>query len=228
MPSATSLSILLKYYVQKVRYNSLVLNILGGLSMLGIVIQPFYIFREGLSSIKPFQGMEETTYRVSPLSRQDMENISKFPDRKVGIADLLKRIEKNNLGLGLFHRDNLVAFTWCNLDYCTYPGCRFHLDSYEAYLFDAYTVEEYRGKGLGPQIRCHLYVELEKMGRVRLYSISECFNRSAVRFKQKLAGRILARGTYIELYRRWRFTTGLAKTPFLENRKTIYVDPNDY
>ena len=78
-------------------------------------------------------------------------------------------------------------------------------------LFDAYTLDSFRGKGIAPYIRYQLYKELEKTGRMTLYSISERFNLSSIRFKKKLNARLVGQGLCVVLFKKWRFSTRLKK-----------------
>ena len=108
--------------------------------------------------------------------------------------------------LALKHQGRLVAFTWCDLNECTFRGHRFRLKDNEAYLFDMYTIEKYRGKGIAPYLRFQLYRELRKLGRVKLYSVSGYLNKSAVKFKDKLGAKQLKLGIYINLFEWKKFS----------------------
>jgi GNAT superfamily N-acetyltransferase len=81
----------------------------------------------------------------------------------------------------------------------------FRLQANEAYIFDTYTVEKARGKGLASHLRPHLYEELANLGRDRIYSITVLFNRPASRLKAKLGAQIIELRVLIELCHRWRF-----------------------
>ncbi len=70
----------------------------------------------------------------------------------------------------------------------------------EAYLFDAFTLREYRGHNIAPFMRYSCYQELSKMGYNTFYSYSDYFNVPAIRFKAKLAARLLRLCLYIRLF----------------------------
>jgi hypothetical protein len=202
-----------RVYIQhKLRYNSLPQTLLGGLHTAGILIQPYDLFLEGLHK-GPIPAYERPPegFRIEVLAPADMKTIAAMPDRNIQEPQLMERLERRNECLGVFLGSELVAFTWCNLDTCTYPGDPFPLGPDEAYLFDAYTGHALRGKGLAPLLRYQIYRKLELTGRNRLYSVSERLNKRAVRFKQKLNAQVIRSGIYVELFRRWRYTKQLPK-----------------
>jgi GNAT superfamily N-acetyltransferase len=170
----------------------------------GINIRPFYLYEEGLglSRIGKYETLPPKI-QIFFLSEQDMKTIASFPDRNISELTLRRRLAEGMWCVGAFDGPQLVAFTWCNLKRCTARLYSFKLKPDEGYLFDAYTLPTHRGKGLAPLIRYHTYKALASRGRTRLFSITERFNRPAIRFKQKLNGRIIASGTHVKIFRRW-------------------------
>jgi len=119
-------------------------------------------------------------------------------DRNTPVQEMRARLDRGDLCLAVEDENRVVAFTWC-----AFPGYRFRLADDEAYLYDAHTAAAYRGMGVAPFIRYRLYEELARVGRTRLYSFTEQFNRAAIRFKLKLNSRVVDSGLYIQLFRRW-------------------------
>jgi len=200
------------YIRHKLNYNSWLQTLLDGLNAVGILIKPYDLFLEGLEA-GPIPAYETPPgdFRIEGLELQDMKRIGTMPDRNIPERELIERLERKNECLGVFLGNELVAFTWCNLDNCTFPGDRFPLGPEEAYLFDAHTGHAYRGKGLGPLVRYQIYKELERRGRRRFYSASTRLNKQAARFKQKLNAQIIRSGLYVEVFRRWRYTWQIPK-----------------
>lgn len=195
----------LKYLKYRIGYDSLPMFILDVVGKLGIYIQPFYVIQEGL-----YEGMdEEFSGRFSNLSfryldKGDMEKLASHVERNnIPLPRLISHLDKGRRCLGCLNGDDLVAFSWFSLDSCLHPGYSFKLKGNEAYLFDAYTLAKYRGCGIGPYVRYRLYKDLEKLGRTVFYSVSEQYNKPAVRLKRKLKGKIIARGTRVVLFNRW-------------------------
>lgn len=177
------------------------------LNAVGIRIQPFYIVQEALHGEgNPFSNSRFQQYTLAYLGIEDIPAIAELPDRNTPINQMRSRLAEGNLCIGVKDNDRIAAFTWCDLAWCNFPGYRFQLENDEAYLFDAHTAVAYRGQGLGPYLRCRLYAELARINRTRLYSFTEQFNRSAIRFKQKLHGLVVDEGIYVELFGHWSFS----------------------
>lgn len=194
-----------QYLKHKLAYDpwqQTVLNIFG---KCGIRIQPFYLFLEGLSAAAPTVQEEVTACEINFLQSEDMDQIGTLADRNIPTSILRHRLENGNICLGAWLQGELMAFTWCNFDRVTYEGYPCNLAADEAYLFDAYTATSFRGKGLAPYIRYRSYLELKTLGRTKLYSITERFNRSSMRFKQKLGARVVDSGLLVEFFKCWRF-----------------------
>src|SRR4030043_247978 len=196
----------LEHLRDKVRYSPLPRIFIDGLNKLGIQIHLIYLIREGITGGIPRQqqdGLEG--YEVGLLEAKDMTEMAQIPYRPLSYAELQNRLKDGNLCLGAKRDGRLVAFTWCNLIWCKSEGVLFPLNDDEAYLFDAYTASDLRGQGLAPALRYRLYEELARMGRTKLYSISERFNAPALRFKLKLGAGILNSGWHVTLFRKGHF-----------------------
>jgi hypothetical protein len=182
--------------------------------MVGIRISPYYIVLEGLfdgnqSDLeKGFDG-----YDIGFLGPQDMKEISVIPgpDRVFSEEKLLLRLKEGKKCLGVKYRGEIVAFTWFDLVECSSMFYRFSLKKDEAYLFDAHTLMSFRGKGIAPYTRYQCYKELAKLGRDKLFSISECFNTPSIRFKMKMDAKLLELGLFVELFKKWRFNSRLKR-----------------
>ena len=207
----------LEHLRSKLRYNEIMGNILDALSKLGIKIILFYVFLEKETADPPDFESEFEEYEVKGLFQTDMTQIAAIPERKVTFDELSKRISEGKRCLGMKHQGRLIAFTWCDLNECHYEGYRFPLRPNEAYLFDSYTSIPYRGRGILPYLRRRMYAELKQLGKNTFYSVSNRYYISAVRFKLKLNAKIVDSGIYIELFKRWRFTSKARRS----TKKTI-------
>jgi GNAT superfamily N-acetyltransferase len=196
-----------KYIREKARHSHPLRLVVDGLWKMGISVRPFYVFQEGLSDIKTSEWHGKFDgYKLGFLDKNDMGVISAIPFRNASsLEELLQRLREGKRCLGMKHGGELVAFTWCNFDRFDFESFCFDLSENEAYLFDAYTLEPYRGKGIAPYLRDQIYRELDLLGKKRLYSVSDCFNTPAVKFKMKLNARIIELGLFVELFGKWRF-----------------------
>ena len=201
----------IRYYRRGVPWYGAVLRVsIDTVSRIGLRIEPFDLFLEGLDRARPPappQRAEE--YHALFLEHGDMKEIASMPGRDLSEADLRARLDSGQRCLGVKHGERIIAFTWCNLHACTIEKHRlFDLRDDEASLFDAYTIESFRGRDIAPWMRYRCYEEMAKLGRHRCYSVTIIFNTPALRFKTKLGAEIIGRGVYVEMLGRSRFHFG--------------------
>lgn len=196
----------------KLQYGGYARLFFDALARIGILISPYYVVMEGLSN-KSYPNLEKglKDYDVTFLESEDMEAISAIPGREESEEELLNRLEKGDLCLGIKQNRDLAAFTWCNLTEFAVKGNKKPLKPDEAYLYDAYTLASFRGRGLAPFIRYQLYKELAKLGKQKLYSVSGSLNKSSLRFKKKLNAMIIEKHMYIEIFNKWKYSYLLEK-----------------
>jgi hypothetical protein len=198
--------------LNKLRYSSFLRIVLDGIAKFGISIFPYYIVLEGLTNRDmPHLETGFDEYELCFLGPQDMKTISFIPGRNFTEESLLQKLQNGQKCFGVKYRGELAAFTWCNFDWCSFKWYKFPLKDNEAYLFDAYTLMHFRGKGLAPYIRYQCYKELAKSGRHKLYSISACVNTPSIKFKKKLNAKFPELRLSIELFKKWSFDLHLKK-----------------
>ncbi len=188
------------FQIKTIINNNSVLQFLFDRSKSLVLFVPFYLTREGLDNqtgaeVNPKMKIDDWGLVYLPAS--DMKQVSETPGVKETEQDLVKRLEAGCLCLGLKNGSTIVAHMWCNLSMCDSPLLGFPLKQNEAYLTGARTLEEYKGKNIAPYLRYHFYKLLHKMGRTELYSVTEYFNKSAIKFKEKLGAR--QAGFYVHL-----------------------------
>ena len=190
----------------KYKYSGIARLFLDAFGRIGVQITPYYIVIEGLfGDLEPFFETGFEAYDVGFLGPDDMPSIAAIPGRNISEDKLVERLENGNLCFGLKKNAVLGAFTWCHLTEYRGLGRIKPLAQDEAYLFDAYTLFPFRGKGIAPYIRYQLYKELAKLGKHKLYSYSDAFNASSLKFKKKLNARISEKHLSIDIFRRWQF-----------------------
>jgi GNAT superfamily N-acetyltransferase len=140
-----------------------------------------------------------------------MGAMANIPGRDFSEEDLLKRLEEGKKCLGMKHRNELVGFTWIAYETYGYRNRQIPLKANEAYLFDAYTLEDYRGKGIAPYLRYRVYMYLAELGRNRFYSVTEYLNVTSIRFKEKLGARSKELYLYVQLFKNLQFYLPIKK-----------------
>jgi len=202
----------LQRFLQKIRFNNPARLVMDALVKMGIRISPFYFVIEGLSRLIPeFESDKFCNFRIDYLTEKDIKQIASDFQEREGISEekLLKRFRRGAKCLGAKKDGKIAAYTWLNTDECEFSGYPFLLNEDEAYLFDAYTLIQYRGEKIAQYLRYQCYKELKKLGKTKLYSISEVFNKQSINFKKRLNARFIFFGFYICIFRKWKFTLRL-------------------
>lgn len=170
--------------------------------------QRYYIFREDLSIAEaahvPSLPLGTSIARIGEDRMDEMLAMNGFESSS---DSLRMRFMCRNVCLAVLKENRIIAFSWASFGLFQFESYSFSLLDNEAYLFDAFTLPEYRGKGLAVQIRLQLHRDLANMGRTRLYSVTLFNNKPALRFKEKINGRVVDRGFYVRLFNRWTFGT---------------------
>ncbi len=198
----------LRYIISKLNYDSFPQMLLDMLKIVKIRIRLFHVLREGINNkIVDFDTALLDDYEVAVAKREDMHQLVDFPDQQTTLEAWQLRYDRGDLCMAAWWKGKIVAFSWAQLEQFTGWTYRFPLLECEAYLCDAYTSSEHRGRGLAGQLRYRFYLALAQQGRHNLFSISERFNPRALRFKAKLGARIVDSGFSVELFGKWRFGT---------------------
>jgi GNAT superfamily N-acetyltransferase len=170
------------------------------LSDSGILVQPYYWTLEGSTdghAQKLGRGLED--YSFQPFGEEEVKELaSLIPGREE--ADMLAKLHEGKLCFGLKYQGRPAAATWCNLTESHFRWYNIRLGDREAYLFDMFTMEAFRGANIAPYLRYRTYEALREMGRDTFYSVTERFNAPSVRFKQKLGAKFLWLGVGIDLF----------------------------
>jgi len=203
----------LKHLWSKVAHNNPVRLVLDGLARLGLRIAPSYLMVEKSTpdAMNLKTGLEQ--YAFGLLGPEDMKTIAALPLRPFTEKDLLDRLRAGCICVGVKHAGELVAFSWANPTESRFAGRRFVLKDDEAYLFDSFAFVDYRGKGLIPATRRLIYRELAKLGKTRFYSYTDCFNKSSLRFKEKLGAKKVRLCLSIKLLNRYTVALTLKRFP---------------
>ena len=153
-------------------------------------IIPYYLMKECLLdedelNIQP--GLQSLDIKV--LSLSEIVALAGHPEVLEREEELRQRHQAGCLCLGLRQKNEILAYTWCDLRYFQLKRARYELKESEAYLFDMRTFSAYRGKNLAPYLRYQLYKYLLQRGYSGFYSVSVLFHTSSMKFKTKLGAK---------------------------------------
>lgn len=165
-------------------YNRYLHGVLRRLRRAGVLVHPCLLVREAVGA-EPADIAVDPRFEFSRLGEDDLPGIHAL---RPGMSleryrDLLRA---GKLCFGLKDGGRLVAKMWIDLEVINSVLYSRPLRDDEAYLFDAFSNERYRGQNLAPHLRLKCYAEARARGRTRIYSISDYTNTPARRFKEKL------------------------------------------
>ena len=187
----------------KSRHGLLTNILLGKLADIGIRIQPYFLVKEQLFENlgKQFEtGFEG--FEAGFLKPEDMCSLSTNPN----LGLYLKRLEEGKKCFGVKYNSEIVALMWVDLKECTFEGNRFALKQDWAYLNNAWALEHFKGRSIAPYMRYQCYKALNQLGRNKYYSITEYFNKSAAKFKNKLGAKNIKLCVYINFFGKYQWT----------------------
>ena len=188
------------------------------LSSLGIMLNPYYVFQEGLFGEVPVEFDNELEdYETRFLCANDMkayEEVYNTDGRHYPAKKILDRLKKGNKCFIIKKDNKIIGYTWCDFTMFTYPpNFWFKINQDEVYLFDMYILKASRGKKIAPYLRYQCYHKLSEIGRHIFLSYSDYFNRPAIRFKEKLNARLLRMCLNIRLFDRFEWNITLKDYP---------------
>ena len=172
------------------RYGLLMQRILSWLRSHGLDIHPFCLIREGVRAydltLPDLAGEFESTV----LTQDEIPAIAALSPWAT-VENVQGRFDRGDLCLVLKNEETVAGYTWVNFEEVSEPKCSYVLQPGEAYLYDAYIAPDYRGRDLAPYMRYECYKHLRNDGRDAFYSLSDYFNKPAIRFKVKLNAEIV-------------------------------------
>ncbi len=190
----------------KIRYGMVLQVIKNRIGRLGIEIVPYYLYLEEVTVVAEMPKIKGNVsdYRFEFLGQADMKVIA---ENNSGYhkEDYMSFLAAGQICLGMKLGDEIAAFMWINIKERGFKETIIPLKSNEAYLWNMYTMESFRGMNLAPYLRYKSYEVLKGMGRDQLYSISEYFNTPAVKFKQKLNAKRIRLGLYVKLFKKYHW-----------------------
>ena len=152
---------------------------------IGLDFMP-YFWELGSPNIEPpkIRG-EDSEYQLSAFSEKEINFIK---NNVIGIEhkDLIQDLKNGDTCLGIKYNEIISAYSFVKHQSFSFRGRTFVLRPTEGYVHNTYTFEDFRGKNLAPYLRYQTYEYLKNRDISRYYSISEYFNKSTLRYKQKL------------------------------------------
>ncbi|MBO0340552.1 MAG: GNAT family N-acetyltransferase [Allomuricauda sp.] len=190
-----------------VRNGLFLLGLRNRLAKLGIDVAPYYWVQEETEPCAEPIIKDDATYTVRYLNQDELRKVCHLEPGE-DYDRMMEGVEKGQLIIGLETSNKIAAYTFVELNDFDFKGRRFELGPNEAYLLNMWTFHEYRGKNLAPYLRYQAYQLLREKGIDVKYSITNYFNKSSIKFKNKLNSKHLYLYLCVVLFKRytWNFT----------------------
>ena len=152
---------------------------------LGLDVMPYHWCKTIIHPI------EEPTHQAIDLNLKlsvfGASEINFIKNSIIGIEekDLLDYLKGGETCIGLKHDGNIVAFLFIRRQSFTFRKRYFNLSENDSYLHSMYVFEKYRGKNIASYLRSQSFKLLEKENITTIFSISEYFNKSAIKYQRK-------------------------------------------
>lgn len=170
------------------------------LARIGIDIMPYYWVKEEVHKCEEPQIKGAVAdYKLRKLNLEELVLICKDIDNFI-LDDLYEDFENCDICIGLENNKEIAAYMFIGLNDFTFKHRKLQILENEAYLFNMWTFHSFRGRNLAPYLRYKSYELLNEMGRDTKYSITEYFNKSSIKFKNKLNSKHLQLFLYVELF----------------------------
>lgn len=170
------------------------------LARIGINIIPYYWVQEEVQQCEvPQIKGDVSEYKLRNLSLEELIIICKDIDNFI-LDDFIQDFENCDICIGLENNNEIAAYTCIALNSYNFNNKIIELQDKEAYLFNMWTFLTFRGRNLAPYLRYKSYGMLNEMGRSTKYSITEYFNKSSIKFKNKLNSRPVNLYLYLEFF----------------------------
>lgn len=172
----------------------------------GIDIMPYYWVKEEASPTEIPQLRTDQKFVFRALEKPDLANVINKTDA-INEKKIHQSFADGQECVGLTHEGKIAAYMFIELNGFEIKKRKFNLDSNQAYLLNMYTLPNFRGKNLAPYLRYLCYRHLEKREITSKYSVSNYFNKSAIKFKKKLNSKPEKLFLNIELFNsiQWNF-----------------------
>ena len=200
-------------------------------SKMGMDFSPFYWVQEGIFKDSHVNfGSKFDDYSCDFLLPEEIPTLLELDAwQEYSPEKLASMFKAGKKCISTRYRGRIAAFMWIDLEESNCKWYRFPLKEDEAYLFDMFTLKEFRGRGIAPFLRYKSYEILEKIGRTKCYSYSDYYNNAAIKFKKKLNAKFLKVGLYFAISKSYRWIwdkdVGAKDFRFRSLGKTFYCFP---
>lgn len=173
---------------------------------IGIDIMPYYWVQEEVIPTETPKLRTDLVFNFRTLSKENLSDVIAEAD-SITEKKIHQSFADGQECVGLTHDGEIAAYMFVELNDFEIKNRKFNLNTNEAYLLNMFTLPNFRGKNLAPYLRHACYRHLEKKNLTKKYSVSNYFNKSAIKFKKKLNSKPQKLFVNIELFKaiQWNF-----------------------
>ena len=163
-----------------------IMNLLGRLG-----IELMYVHTRPLIDF-PDTPFEENGIQHRALNVEELEQASSIPELDISPDFLARALARGDLCCGAFHEDNLVSYVWRSGGEIEHVlGLKVVLAERCRYGYKAFTLPNYRGRGIYPKITGLVDREFLKRGKTTIVGFSVTHNYATISADKKLGNRII-------------------------------------
>jgi len=191
----------------KINHGLFIHGLLHRLQRIGIEIKPYYWDKEFVIPCdEPKVKGNSLEYSIKKFGPEEIKFLCSN-GFEYNEEEKLEKLEQGQLWVGLMHNQNIAAYSWIELNDLYFRDVSIKLKDTQAYLGGMFTIKSYRGKNLAPYLRYSIYKFLKEKGRDDIYSVTDYFNSSSIKFKKKLNSKHVKLHLYIKLFKKysWNF-----------------------
>jgi hypothetical protein len=182
----------------------------------GIRLTPFYWIKEDIETgTRADPTSVPEGFEVSIFGPEDVALIAAHPERVnyVPPGYVADSVSHGDTCVGIKRQGEIVASSWFSLEGNRSQAYPVKLRPHEAYLYDTYVFEAYRGRHLAEILRNKTYDILRTLNRTVLYTLTVCSNTASLRLKQRLGARPVFLGLAVDIRGRYHTTFILKRWP---------------
>lgn len=183
----------------------------NNLARIGLDFMPYYWFKATKEMANPYNIKgEDLDLKFSVFGASE---ISTIKSTIIGIEhkNLLDDLKNGELCMGLKHFDEIVAYSFIRRKSFYFRKRFFSLGENDIYIHSTYVYDKYRGKNIAPYLKHQRFDLFEEKGVIYHHSITEYFNRSAIRMQKKSNAKATALYLSIILFKIWTMNFTLKK-----------------
>ncbi|OBX27190.1 acetyltransferase (GNAT) family protein [Gelidibacter algens] len=157
----------------------------NNVARLGLDVMPYHWSKATIHSVDaPTIKANDLDLKFSVFGESEI-NFIKSTIKGIENKNLLAYLKNGETCIGLKQHTDIVAFLFIRRQSFYFRNHYFNLGDNDSYLHSMYVFEKYRGRNIASYLRYQGFTLLEKEGITNFYSISEYFNKSAIKYQRK-------------------------------------------